>query len=310
MLHGHAWTLFPHLLGLLRPPVATPSVAWDARIDDPRMGPVRLTGRLHDTPGADAIAVVVHGLGGSADSAYAVRTAAAAARAGMAALRLNLRGADRGGDDFYHAGLTADLDAALASDALARYRRVFAIGFSLGGHVVLRWALEAPARVRAVAAICAPLDLAASCAHIDAPINLGYRLHLLRGLFEIYRAVAARGRAVPTPPAIVRRIRTIRAWDALTVAPRFGFAGADDYYRRTSAGPALDRLEVPALYVGADGDPMVSARDVRGWLARASRALRACWYRGGHVGYPAGVDLGLGGAPGVERQILRWLAER
>ena len=94
------------------------------------------------------------------ESRYARVGAGEALAAGMSCLRLNLRGADLEGEDFYHAGLTADLHAALADPALERYERVHLLGYSLGGHVVLRWATESgDARVRSVAAICPPLDL-------------------------------------------------------------------------------------------------------------------------------------------------------
>ena len=92
------------------------------------MGSVRLTGRLTLEPGASGIVVIVHGMGGRTTSHYCLRAAAAARRAGFSSLRLSLRGSDREGEDFYHAGLTADLRAALTSPAVARHERVFILG--------------------------------------------------------------------------------------------------------------------------------------------------------------------------------------
>ena len=63
--------------------------------------------------------LIVHGLGGSAKSPYTAKAAHAAAAAGLSSLRLNLRGADLLGEDYYHAGMTADLAAAIASPELA-----------------------------------------------------------------------------------------------------------------------------------------------------------------------------------------------
>ena len=57
-------------------------------------------------------------------------------------MRFNMRGADRSGEDVYHAGTTEDLRAMLRSPALARFRRIHVIGFSLGGHILIRWATE------------------------------------------------------------------------------------------------------------------------------------------------------------------------
>ena len=92
-------------------------------------------------PLGEKFPLVVHGLGSEIDAPYVVAAAQAAEARGLSCLRLYLRGADRKGEDFYHAGLTADLHAALASPTLASYDRVFVLGYSLGGHVTLRYAV-------------------------------------------------------------------------------------------------------------------------------------------------------------------------
>lgn len=304
---GHLWTIGPNLRHRLAPRVAPPSEPWSTTLHDPKIGDVRLTGALARVPEARGLVVLVHGLGGALDSQYLVKAARAAADAGLDSLRLALRGADRAGEDFYHAGLVEDLQAALRSPALADYRTIFVIGFSLGGHMVLRWA-HAPSdpRVRAVASVCAPLDLAAGCAAIDRPGAGLYRSHVLSGLREIYVAVAAR-RPVPTPVTVVAGIRTIREWDRLVVVPRHGFCSVDDYYDSQSAAPRLRGLELPTLIVAATGDPMVPAATVAPALRELPRHVLARWVPGGHVGFAGGVDLGLGDRPGLERQIFAWM---
>lgn len=304
-LSGHAWTLgirFGHR------PTAPPSEPWSTLAKDPRLGPVRLTGRLQPGVG-DTLVVLVHGLGGSADSLYMVHLAGRSAARGHGCLRLNLRGSDRLGEDFYHAGLTADLDAALASPELSSYRRIYLVGCSLGGHVVLRWAVESgEERVRAVAAVCAPLDLALSSEALHQPSLWLYRRYLLGSLKDIYRAVAARG---PVPLALGEavRITTITEWDERVVAPRHGFAGAADYYRRMSVAPRLDELGLPALLISAEDDPLVPAETVRPALLAAMPRLAVRWAtRGGHLGFPRDLDLGLGPNLGWADQVLDWLA--
>lgn len=304
---GHLWTIGARLWRALRPPAEPPWEPWSTSLHDPVVGTVRLTGKLTGAA-HERLLLVVHGLGGSCDSAYAVRLAAAAARDGWAVLRLNLRGADRRGEDFYHAGLTADLEAALGSPALDGYREAAIAGFSLGGHVALRLATEPTRdpRLRRVAAVCSPLDLAAGQRAIDRPGHAVYRGYVLRRLVEIYAAVARR-RPVPEPVAIARGIRRIRAWDERIVAPRHGFTGADDYYRRASVGPRLDRLAVPALLVVAEQDPMVPVATLEGALSQASPALDVRRAAGGHVTFPRRLDLGLGPRRGLEAQLLHWL---
>lgn len=219
---------------------------------------------------------------------YCIAAALAAQRAGLSCLRIALRGADRSGEDFYHGGLSADLDAAARSSALSNFTRLYVLGYSLGGHVSLRYATTdaLSSRVRAVAAICAPLDLALSAQHIDSPKSYVYRRHVLDGLNEIYAEVASR-KTVPTPLALARRAQALRTWDSLTIVPRYGFADVADYYCQMSVGPRLHELQVPSLLVQSSLDPMVPPWTYERHLARALPRLEvrrlAC---GGHVAFP------------------------
>lgn len=298
-----------------RAPRLPPAEHFRAPLCDPVVGAISITGRLRvPSPDATRLLVVVHGLGGSSASAYTMRAAVAAERLGWASLRLDLRGADRRGQDYYHAGLTADLEAALAAPALARFSRVLLLGYSLGGHLVLRYAAgggePVDPRVRAVASVCAPVDLASGARAIDrAPRNL-YREHLMRGLKEIYREVARRrGPFVPLAPALADEIPTLWEWDDKIVAPRHGFDSAGDYYARVSVGPRLSAIALPTLFIATALDPMVLYEHVAPSLARADNLNQVVLERGGHIGFPAAVDLGTGiGPQPLERGLMEWLA--
>ncbi len=312
---GHYWTLRGFLERRRWRGIASPGEPWETEIDDPAVGPILLTGRWRPVAGVGAegaAVVILHGMGGSADSEYVLAAAAAAERAGFSSLSLNVRGADRRGEDFFHAALTADLAAALASPELADARRVALVGYSLGGHMALTYAVESPPeRLAAVAAISPPLDLAACCTTIDRPRALLYRRYLLAQLNEIYAAVAAR-RPVPVPPAEARRIRSQREFDHRIVAPRHGFDGVDDYYERSSVGPRLERLRVPTLLVVGRQDPLVPVESLEPFLSRAPDCVKVRRVDGGHVGFPRDLDLDLAlhgsAAPGLESQVVGWLA--
>jgi predicted alpha/beta-fold hydrolase len=162
--------------------------------------------------------------------------------------------------------------------------------------VVLRLATEeADPRLEAVAAVCAPVDLALSVVEIDSPGFWLYRRYLLRSLSDIYRAVAAR-LPVHYPVDRLGEIRLIREWDDRIVAPRHGFADASDYYDRMSVAPRLPELRVPALLLNSECDPMVPARAVRPALERESPKLRVDWVRGGHVAFP-------------DTEVIAWLTD-
>jgi hypothetical protein len=292
-LRGHFWTLGPFLRHNLLPPRVPEWQRWETSLEDGVVGTLELSGRLTQDGASDTIVVIVHGLGGSATSYYARRAALAAARAGLDSLRLNLRGADRGGADYYHAGLTDDLEATLGSTALAGYDNILLLAYSLGGNMVLQYLAGNPdARVRA----------------IDRPRGVFYRRHVLSGLKEIYRNVAHR-REVPLPLDEALRIDTIEQWDERVISPRHGFAGAEDYWAQTSACNVLGDIETPTLFLATERDPMVPIDTVLPWLHNAPALRRIVTNRGGHVGFPPKMDLGLGTKGTVEDQIIQWMLE-
>jgi len=286
-LAGHFWTIAPTVVGHVVPtrlPRATP---WETLVHDPLRGPVRLTGELRELAGGKGLVLVVPGLGGNTRSVYVRRAVRDLGRAGWSTLVVPQRGADLHGEDYYHASLSADLHAAAGSAAARRHERVFCVGFSMGGHVALRFAADPPPpQVRAVAAVCAPIDLFAAQRFFDRPGRWLYRWHVLRALKRIYRAVHARGLG-PTPLPTLLAARRIRDWDTLAIVPRFGFRDAHDYYARASVAPHLHALAVPSLLLLSTQDPMIAADDVRRALPDHAPKLHVEWHAtGGHVHFP------------------------
>lgn len=286
-LAGHYWTIAPMLTGRIFPVRLPRPDPWTATVHDQERGPVRLSGELREHQASKGLVIVVPGLGGDTASPYVRRAVRDLLRAGWSTLVVPQRGADLLGEDYYHASLSADLHAAAGSPEARRHERVFFLGFSMGGHVVLRFAADPPPpHVRAVAAVCAPIDLFAAQRFFDRPGCWLYRWHVLRALKRIYRAVHDRGRA-PVPFRDLRSMRRIREWDTLAIVPRFGFRDANDYYARASAAPHLHALGVPSLLLMSTRDPMIAADDVRRALPENAPRLQVEWHgAGGHVAFP------------------------
>lgn len=304
---GHVRTVGPFLSRSIRPEVRPSTRFWE-REWPAAEGTVRLSGEWLDCESEDVL-VVVHGLGGSSASGYMALALHAAARQKRSCLLLNLRGADRQGQDFYHAGLTEDLARVVQSPELSSFRKIDLLGYSLGGHVVLRYATEqVDARVRSVAAVSSPLDLARSAEAFDQGRWNIYRSHVMGSLHEMYTAAYQR-RPGPVLPTEARKIQKIREWDERIVAPRYGFASAQDYYDSVSVAPRLTSLSVPSLYVGSPADPMVPPVAVP--LTQTYENLHAVWIpQAGHLGFPRDCDLGQPGPKGLEDQILTWAARQ
>jgi predicted alpha/beta-fold hydrolase len=305
---GHLWTIAPTIRERVKPLGAPASVPWSTFLVDQVAGRVRLTGLLNEVPGADMLVLIVHGLGGDADRPYCREAATAAQNAGASSLRLNVRGADRSGEDLMHAGLSADLHAALASPEVERHTKVALLGFSIGGHLSLKAATESISeRVVGVAAVGSPLDLLASVTWIDRRSSMLYRKAVMGGLNEIYAAWAKNGDGTAPLPEVLSTTK-LRTWDELTVVRRHGFRDTAHYYETQSAGPRLSGLEVPALYIGSRYDPMIPPKSVIPWLDRAGERVQTHFVdTGGHVNFPTHLDLGLGPNKGVAGQAIDWI---
>ena len=205
LLSGHLWTILPAvqtgLLSSYRLPDAQP---FRAVVSDPVAGQVQLNGMYVDQVESDTLIVIIHGLAGDASSPYVQIAARAAVQHGVSVLCLSMRGADGSGEDIFHGGLTADIRAALGSRELTRYKRVQLIGFSVGGHLALKAALDqVDDRLAAVAAICPPLDLDLATIAFDHPSCSLYRRHVFAHANRRYERAAER-RKFLTPASLVR----------------------------------------------------------------------------------------------------------
>ena len=247
-----------------------------------------------DRAGAPTI-LLVHGLEGSSESTYVLGTAEKAHRAGFNALRLNIRtcgGTQHLAPTLYHSGLSSDLRAVIeeliARDHLAE---IYLAGFSLGGNQSLKLAGElggdAPAALRGVAAVSAPIDLAACADRIRRRDNWLYSRSFLAGL---RRRIRHAQRLYPERYGTgrLRRARSIREFDELFTAPHSGFRDADDYYARASALQFAGRIRVPTLVLHAEDDPFIPFAPFRHpSIAANPHVLLLAPRHGGHVGFVA-----------------------
>ena len=134
--------------------------------------------------------VLWHGIEGSSSAIYMLAVAHKAFRAGFNVVRVNLRncgGTEHLTPTLYHGGLSEDLRA-VVGELIERdgLQRLFLIGFSLGGNLVLKLAGEygdcAPAEVCAVCAVSPSVDLSASADLITQRSNWLYQKDFLRRL--------------------------------------------------------------------------------------------------------------------------------
>lgn len=207
---------------------------------------------------AAAEIVLVHGLEGSGEAGYMQGMSDRALQAGFAAHRFHMRtcgGTERLSPTLYHGGLTSDLLAVLREFERQGRAPVYLIGFSLGGNVVLKLAGElgedAAKWIAGVCAVSTPIDLSASCRHINRPENWVYQQRFVRKMRD---RLCATGRYTREQ---FRDLRSILAIDDRITAPAFGFRDAEHYYATQSCNQFLQRIHVPALLIQAKDDTLV-----------------------------------------------------
>ncbi len=159
----------------------------------------------------------------------------------------------------------------------------------------------------AVAAVGPPIDLAGCSRLLAKPQNRFYELHFLRELVRLARRRQALFADAPPVRFPVLARLTLPLFDELYTAPAWGFAGAQDYYRRSSSLPLIPRIGVPGLILTARDDPFIAVEPFEG-LARPGNVEVRIVPQGGHLGW-----LGWDGAWGIrwgERQVGNWIVNR
>ena len=285
-----------HLIGFEREVLETPD--GDELVLDHVVGPA----------GAPRV-LLLHGTEGSAYSLHTQGLAVLVARAGWRGTVLNFRSCARDPRDIrvrlrnrrprlYHAADTADLDLVVRTlRAREPEAPLFAIGFSLGGGVLLKWlgerARDAPGdgALAAAATISVPYELAASARFLERRAARFYVYNFMRRIRPKALEVLARfpSETSHLDGERIRRARTIREFDDCATAPLHGFLGADDYYAHASTLPHLPRIRVPTLCISGEDDPFYPGDAIAPACAAASdRVTFAVTAWGGHTGFVTG----------------------
>jgi uncharacterized protein len=251
---------------------------------------------LHDDAPAgwrpgDRAALLMHGLGGCHNSPYMRRISAKLNARGIRTFRKDLRGCGAGAHLArlpYHSGRSDDAAAAVAAvGALCPGSPITAIGFSLGGNILLKLlgecGAQTPGGLDSAVAVCPPIDLTVCIRHLQRPANRLYDRHFVR---MVLRQMRVRQRL--RPDAVIvdfpRRPRGLYEVDDWYTAPVSGFGRAESYYRQCSPIRTLDRVRLPTLLVASRDDPLVPFGPFeRARLAPCMELLSPA--SGGHLGF-------------------------
>lgn len=248
------------------------------------------------------IVILLHGLTGSSQSNYIKGMQHALLKLGLRSVAMNFRGC--GGQSnlsarCYHSGDTADVDYL--------YRRlkqrepatsIAAIGYSLGGNVLLKWLGEQGSRIAlfAAAAVSVPFVLNLCADRMDLGFSQIYRNQLLRELKYYLRRkqryllqIGQMAEAEKIKQlGDLSRVRSFWEYDDRVVAPLYSFQNAHDYYQQSSSRQYLHKITVPTLMIQSIDDPFMSCEVIPHESELSASTQLEVTPGGGHVGFVAG----------------------
>lgn len=247
----------------------------------------------HVTDKDAPLVVILHGLEGSIESSYAKGMLTAITRQGWRGVFMHFRGCSGEHNRLprsYHSGDTGDV-AYLVQVLRERepYTPIAAVGFSLGGNVLLKWLGQTGADnlLSAAVAISVPFELKKSLGCIQQGFSRFYHQHLLGCLLK-----RMSNKFQSTPPNIElpewSSLRDLYEFDDKITAPLHGFANAEEYYAKSSSRQYLPEIHVPTLIVHAKDDPF-TREDIIPTREELSPAVQLeVTEAGGHVGFVSG----------------------
>ncbi|HMP99056.1 MAG TPA: alpha/beta fold hydrolase [Cyclobacteriaceae bacterium] len=241
---------------------------------------------------SEKLVILCHGLEGNSTRHYIKGMAKVFYEHDYDILALNYRGCSGESNRlnrFYNSGSTEDLDEVLQHVLKTRsYKKIFLIGFSLGGNLILKFLGEgkysSAKRIQGAVAFSTPVDLYNSCLELLKASNKMYNQYFLRSLKKKIREKASQNGNLDLKG--LKHIKSLIDFDDYYTAPLHGYRDARHYYSECNALQFLEHIQTPSLLVNAMNDPFLSetcyptkAFKKHSWLTIETPQ------QGGHVGF-------------------------
>lgn len=250
--------------------------------------------------------LLLHGLEGSIQSSYAQGMLQAIDKNQWRGVLMHFRGCSGVPNRLtrsYHSGETNDLSMLMK---VLRKREpntpIAAVGYSLGGNVLLKWLGETAENnpLTAAVAVSVPFELHKSANRIRQGFSWLYQKYFLRCLSaRLSRKFRETPVSFPIPP--LSELKSMWEFDDKITAPLHGFQNVHDYYSQSSSRQYLKRIRVPTLLLHAKDDPFMTP-DVIPHVDELSRWVKLeVTEKGGHVGFVSGAS---------PWRVNYWLEER
>lgn len=258
------------------------------------------------------VVLVLHGLEGSIDSHYAGSLMCLLEESGFRPVLMHFRGCSGEPNRLprsYHSGDTGDLVQVIDHvNRLAPASVRAAIGFSLGGNVLLKWLGQTGDAnpLESAVAVSVPFRLADAANRLARGPSHMYEVHLMK---KLKRSYIEKFKRMESPLDVdIDRLNGFWEFDDRVTAPLHGFDGVDHYYKESSCRQYLAGIRVPTRIIHALDDPFMFAETVpqAGELSEQVELLLT--REGGHVGFVSG-SLPWNAEYWHERKIIEFLGK-
>lgn len=296
--NAHLQTIFPAFFRRRRPP----ETLRRERLSTPDKDFIDID---HCGEAGQPIVILLHGLTGSSESGYINGLQHTLAKLGLRTVAMNFRGCSGESNRLarcYHSGETEDIHFLYQT---LRKREpetpIAAIGFSLGGNVLLKWLGEQGDRLDLFAAIAVsvPLVLNICASKLDNGFSKIYRKSLLNELKQYVRLKLRHLErlGIEEEAEKIRQlgdlagINSFWQYDDVVVAKLHGYRDVHDYYQRSSSRQFLKSITIPTLVIQAADDPFMTVEVLPEEHELSPTVHLEIAQSGGHVGFVTGAYL-------------------
>ena len=245
------------------------------------------------------LVVLLHGLTGCSNSTYIIGLQHQLTAMGWQSVVINFRGCSGVPNHLprsYHSGDSAELKAVL-SRLNKRFsgRTLAAVGYSLGGNVLLKYQGEEGKNslLSCAVAVSVPFRLDLCAKRMNQGFSKFYRNRFLRQLqqqlseklhYFQYQGWKEKALAIQSL-ANLPKITTFQEFDHKITAPLHGFASGNDYYQQCSSRFYLNGISSPTLILHAKDDPFMLEEAIPKPSELSKDTCLELTEKGGHVGF-------------------------
>lgn len=242
----------------------------------------------HGTAHGPNTVLMLHGLEGSLDSAYARRLVNYLNKHDIPVVFMFFRscnGQPNTKARSYHSGETGDLRQVIAHLKHQGIQKIALVGYSLGGNVTLKYMGEGQVDdcVSCSIGVSVPMLLDVCARRMDQGFSRIYQHTLLKRL--LHKVDQKQQILLDEGYQIKQKVRTFIDFDDAFTAPIHGFDNALDYYRKSSSRQFLRSIEKPTLILQARDDPFMTSEVIPQSHEISAHVTLEVSPHGGHVGF-------------------------